>query len=108
MVRIYLICFVFSYYLTYLFFFPLFSFVFVFGLLAGDSRGIIVQRGGRARHMSVDHKPNRDDEEARIKKLGGKVVFWGRWRVMGVLAVSRSVVYPSIFPIFLGLYYCYL
>jgi len=58
---------------------------------AGDSRAIIVQKGGRTRHMSVDHKPNREDEEERIKKLGGKIIHWGRWRVQGVLAVSRAI-----------------
>lgn len=39
--------------------------------------------------MSDDHKPSREDEERRIKQLGGRVMFWGRWRVEGVLAVSR-------------------
>ena len=58
---------------------------------AGDSRGIIVQRGGKVKVMSVDHRPNRKDEEARIKKLGGSVIYWGRWRVGGVLAVSRAI-----------------
>lgn len=41
--------------------------------------------------MSDDHKPNREDEELRIRKLGGKVIHWGRWRVQGVLAVSRAI-----------------
>lgn len=58
---------------------------------AGDSRCIVVQRGGKVKPMSVDHKPNREDEEKRIVQLGGKVVHWGRWRVQGVLAVSRFV-----------------
>jgi protein phosphatase 1L len=58
---------------------------------AGDSRCIMIQKGGRCRHMSVDHKPNREDEEKRIRQLGGKVVHWGRWRVQGVLAVSRAI-----------------
>jgi hypothetical protein len=31
----------------------------------------------------------REDEERRIKQLGGRVIFWGIWRVEGVLAVSR-------------------
>jgi serine/threonine protein phosphatase PrpC len=31
----------------------------VFVANAGDSRGIIVQKGGRVRVMSIDHKPNR-------------------------------------------------
>lgn len=58
---------------------------------AGDSRAILVKRGGRVAGMSIDHKPNREDEEIRIKSLGGKVVMWGRWRVQGVLAVSRAI-----------------
>jgi protein phosphatase 1L len=41
--------------------------------------------------LSDDHKPNRKDEEQRVKLLGGKVVHWGRWRVQGVLAVSRAI-----------------
>ena len=41
--------------------------------------------------MSIDHKPCRPDEEERIKALGGKVVYWGRWRVEGILAVSRAI-----------------
>jgi len=41
--------------------------------------------------MSVDHKPNREDEEKRIRNLGGKIIHWGRWRVQGVLAVSRAI-----------------
>ena len=37
---------------------------------AGDSRGIIAQKGGKAKAMSIDHKPDREDEEKRIKALG--------------------------------------
>lgn len=58
---------------------------------AGDSRGILVQKGGKVRPMSFDHKPCREDEGKRIRALGGRVVFWGRWRVEGVLAVSRAI-----------------
>ena len=58
---------------------------------AGDSRAIVVQKGGKTKFMSIDHKPNREDEERRIKALGGKVIHWGRWRVQGVLAVSRAI-----------------
>jgi protein phosphatase 1L len=65
---------------------------------AGDSRAVLVQRGGRAVRMSVDHKPNREDEMARIKRLGGKVVHWGQWRVNGVLAVSRAIGDISLQP----------
>ena len=49
----------------------------------------MVQKGGKAKAMSVDHRPDRKDEEERIRKLGGTVKHWGRWRVEGILAVSR-------------------
>lgn len=58
---------------------------------AGDSRAIVVQTGGYAHVMSIDHKPERLDEQERIRKLGGEVLYYGRWRVQGVLAVSRSI-----------------
>ena len=58
---------------------------------AGDSRCILVKKGGNAVALSEDHKPSRDDEVARIRKLGGEVIYWGRWRVQGVLAVSRAI-----------------
>lgn len=57
--------------------------------IAGDSRSILIQTGGRVIPMSNDHRPERKDEEARIRRLGGKLIHWGRWRVEGVLAVSR-------------------
>eukprot|EP00607_Mallomonas_marina_P003827 CAMPEP_0182431034 /NCGR_PEP_ID=MMETSP1167-20130531/45832_1 /TAXON_ID=2988 /ORGANISM="Mallomonas Sp, Strain CCMP3275" /LENGTH=272 /DNA_ID=CAMNT_0024616883 /DNA_START=265 /DNA_END=1083 /DNA_ORIENTATION=- len=65
---------------------------------AGDSRCIIVQRHGKVKAMSIDHKPCREDEEKRIRALGGRVVFWGRWRVEGVLAVSRAIGDLSLKP----------
>ena len=65
---------------------------------AGDSRAIIVHKGGKAKAMSIDHKPSREDEARRINKLGGKVVYWGQWRVQGVLAVSRSFGDVSLKP----------
>jgi len=58
---------------------------------AGDSRAVLVQRDGRTVALSEDHKPNRPDEIARIKALGGGVYFHGVWRVGGVLAVSRAI-----------------
>jgi protein phosphatase 1L len=58
---------------------------------AGDSRCILIKKGGKVVPMSDDHKPSRDDEVARIRDLGGKVLYWGRWRVQGVLAVSRAI-----------------
>jgi serine/threonine protein phosphatase PrpC len=58
---------------------------------AGDSRAIIVRRDGSFVPLSHDHKPGRNDETKRINDLGGRVIYWGRWRVEGVLAVSRSI-----------------
>ena len=58
---------------------------------AGDSRAIIVKKNGAFVPLSEDHKPDRSDETTRINELGGRVIHWGRWRVEGVLAVSRSI-----------------
>jgi len=58
---------------------------------AGDSRAIVVRRDGSFVALSEDHKPGRLDETKRINALGGRVIYWGRWRVEGVLAVSRSI-----------------
>jgi protein phosphatase 1L len=65
---------------------------------AGDCRAVLITQDWKSIAMSVDHKPNREDEERRIKKLGGKVVHWGRWRVQGVLAVSRAIGDVSLQP----------
>ena len=41
-------------------------------------------------------QPNREDEYARIEAQGGKVIQWNGYRVLGVLAMSRSIgTYPS-------------
>eukprot|EP01083_Nonionella_stella_P010735 30548_1 len=56
----------------------------------GDSRGILVSNDGQITEMSHDHKPNDIAERNRIQSDGGRVVFFGTWRVEGVLAVSRS------------------
>eukprot|EP00573_Skeletonema_grethae_P004498 CAMPEP_0201696904 /NCGR_PEP_ID=MMETSP0578-20130828/8392_1 /ASSEMBLY_ACC=CAM_ASM_000663 /TAXON_ID=267565 /ORGANISM="Skeletonema grethea, Strain CCMP 1804" /LENGTH=554 /DNA_ID=CAMNT_0048182939 /DNA_START=123 /DNA_END=1787 /DNA_ORIENTATION=+ len=58
---------------------------------AGDTRAIIVKKNGSFVPLSEDHKPDRSDETTRINELGGRVIHWGRWRVEGVLAVSRSI-----------------
>lgn len=57
----------------------------------GDSRAVLY-RGKEAIVLSIDHKPNREDEYARIEASGGKVIQWNGHRVFGVLAVSRSIV----------------
>ncbi|XP_057833368.1 protein phosphatase 2C 53 [Cryptomeria japonica] len=67
----------------------------------GDSRAVLC-RAGRAIPLSVDHKPNRDDEMARIEAAGGKVIWWNGFRVLGVLAMSRAIgdryLKPCIIP----------
>ncbi|XP_055373964.1 probable protein phosphatase CG10417 [Condylostylus longicornis] len=55
---------------------------------AGDSR-CVVCRGGKAIDMSIDHKPEDDEELKRIKKAGGHVTFDGR--VNGGLNLSRAI-----------------
>ncbi|OAY53177.1 protein phosphatase 2C 16 [Manihot esculenta] len=56
----------------------------------GDSRAVLY-RGKESIALSVDHKPNREDEYARIEASGGKVIQWNGHRVFGVLAMSRSI-----------------
>jgi protein phosphatase 2C len=53
----------------------------------GDSRAVI-QRNGDSVALTMDHKPERPDELARIKALGGRVA---NKRVMGMLAMSRAI-----------------
>ncbi|KAL8253202.1 hypothetical protein R6Q59_036895 [Mikania micrantha] len=57
----------------------------------GDSRAILC-RNGNTVQLSVDHKPDREDERARIEALGGKVLFVANAaRVEGVLSISRAI-----------------
>lgn len=56
----------------------------------GDSRAVLC-RGKEPLALSTDHKPNREDEYARIEAAGGKVIQWNGHRVFGVLAMSRSI-----------------
>lgn len=55
---------------------------------AGDSR-CVVCRNGKAIEMSLDHKPEDDEECARIVKAGGRVTLDGR--VNGGLNLSRAL-----------------
>ncbi|TYH60780.1 hypothetical protein ES332_D07G003000v1 [Gossypium tomentosum] len=57
---------------------------------SGDSRAVLY-RGKHPMPLSVDHKPDREDEHARIEAAGGKVIQWNGSRVFGVLAMSRSI-----------------
>uniref|UniRef100_A0A5B6ZIY1 protein-serine/threonine phosphatase n=1 Tax=Davidia involucrata TaxID=16924 RepID=A0A5B6ZIY1_DAVIN len=56
----------------------------------GDSRAVLF-RGKESMALSSDHKPDREDEYARIEAFGGKVIQWNGHRVFGVLAMSRSI-----------------
>jgi len=57
---------------------------------AGDSRAVL-SRAGAPVELSVDHKPDRPDELARIEAAGGRVIYWDGARVLGVLAMSRAI-----------------
>ena len=54
---------------------------------AGDSRTVL-SRGGRAKNMSEDHKPDNAGELSRIQRSGG---FVEDGRVNGMLALSRAL-----------------
>jgi len=54
----------------------------------GDSRSVLGQRRGQAIGMSEDHKPELIDEQKRIVKAGGFVLYD---RVNGELAMSRAM-----------------
>jgi len=56
----------------------------------GDSQATLVRDGVPVKIID-SHKPNRDDERARIEALGGSIMHWGTWRVNGQLAVSRAI-----------------
>ncbi|RLN24426.1 orphans transcription factor [Panicum miliaceum] len=56
----------------------------------GDSRAVLC-RGGAAVPLSTDHKPDRPDELARIESAGGQIIYWQGPRVLGVLAMLRSI-----------------
>ncbi|KAG8069083.1 hypothetical protein GUJ93_ZPchr0005g15028 [Zizania palustris] len=68
----------------------------------GDSRAVLC-RAKQPLPLSMDHKPNRQDEYARIEAQGGKVIQWNGYRVLGVLAMSRSIgdkyLKPYIIPV---------
>lgn len=56
----------------------------------GDSRAVLARTDNQVVSLSIDHKPNRKDEKARIEARGGKVMMRGVWRLDGILAVSRA------------------
>jgi len=56
----------------------------------GDSRAVL-SRGGVATAVTHDHKAESETEQRRIESKGGTVFHLGRWRVEGVLAVTRAI-----------------
>ncbi|XP_025821680.1 probable protein phosphatase 2C 37 isoform X2 [Panicum hallii] len=59
----------------------------------GDSRAVLCRgpAGAPPVPLSVDHKPDRPDELARIEAAGGRVVYINGHRVRGILAMSRAL-----------------
>lgn len=57
---------------------------------AGDSQALLAKRM-ELMQLVNPHKPDRKDEQERIHAAGGKVMFWGIWRVNGQLGVSRAI-----------------
>lgn len=62
----------------------------------GDSRGVWSKADDEVVRVSVDHKPDLDEETKRVEEAGGKVIFSGCWRVAHDeiplrLAISRSL-----------------
>lgn len=56
----------------------------------GDSQAILFQNNS-AVDLLTPHKPHHDDEKKRIEEAGGAVIWYGAWRVNGVLAVARAI-----------------
>lgn len=56
----------------------------------GDSQAMLC-KGGVPQELMQPHKPEREDEKKRIEDAGGVVVWYGAWRVNGVLSVARAI-----------------
>lgn len=56
----------------------------------GDSQ-VMMCKGGTHVALMDPHKPNREDEKKRIEDNAGVVVWYGAWRVNGVLSVARAI-----------------
>ena len=48
-------------------------------------------KGGQFVELMDPHKPQREDEKKRIEESGGVIVWYGAWRVNGVLSVARAI-----------------
>ncbi|KAJ8680105.1 hypothetical protein QAD02_015892, partial [Eretmocerus hayati] len=57
---------------------------------AGDSQAALI-KNGRGINLTMPHKPEREDEKLRVEDLGGEIIYFGTYRVNGVLSVSRSL-----------------
>ncbi|KAK8510638.1 hypothetical protein V6N12_055565 [Hibiscus sabdariffa] len=66
-------------------------------------RWAVLCRGTETIPLTVDQKPDRQDELMRIEREGGKVINWNGARVFGVLAMSRAIgdryLKPWIIPV---------
>lgn len=58
---------------------------------SGDSRAVMNKNENGCIILSKDHKPDVLDERKRIEDNGGFILHLGVWRVIGELAVSRSI-----------------
>lgn len=57
----------------------------------GDSSAILASKSWKAKTVTMDHVPDHPKERERIESSGGFVEFVGVWRVVGQLAISRSI-----------------
>ena len=57
----------------------------------GDSQMFVAKGNGDVVELMQIHKPEHEDEKKRIEDAGGVVVWYGAWRVNGVLAVARAI-----------------
>ncbi|KAF3785168.1 phosphatase 2C 56 protein [Nymphaea thermarum] len=68
----------------------------------GDSRAVLCS-GRKPMPLSLDHKPDREDEATRIEEAGGRIIHWDGVRVCGVLSMSRAIgdayLKPWIIPV---------
>lgn len=56
----------------------------------GDSQAMMC-RGGTKVDLMEPHKPSDEKEKKRIEENGGVVVWYGAWRVNGILSVARAI-----------------
>mmetsp|Transcript_20321 Transcript_20321/g.52703 ORF Transcript_20321/g.52703 Transcript_20321/m.52703 type:complete len:374 (+) Transcript_20321:52-1173(+) len=56
----------------------------------GDSQAMLHRAAGPLQIMEP-HKPQTESEKKRIEAAGGVVVWYGAWRVNGVLSVARAI-----------------